>query len=68
MRPQSITRRELNQAVETFIQRGGLVVQLVPEKTRMSNRVGQRWGQYEEVLAATGAFVDGSSAPQSSRA
>jgi hypothetical protein len=59
MKAQAISRTELNRAVEAFIRRGGLVVRLVPEKTRMICRVGQKWGQYEEVLASAGTLVDG---------
>jgi hypothetical protein len=65
MKKQTICRVELDRAVDAFMRSGGLVVQLVPEKTRINRRVGQRWGQYEEVLATAGALVEDPAAGQS---
>ena len=58
MKAQSKTRSELRRAIETFFRDGGQVVSLAPEKIRPNHRIGQRWSQFEDVLANPGAISE----------
>ena len=58
MKTKTITHSELQRAIEAFVREGGRVVNLVPEKIRANRRVGQRWSQFEDVLANPGALSD----------
>ena len=64
MKTKPITRSELQRAIETFFRNGGRVVSLAPEKIRPNCRVGQRWSQFEDVLANPGALSGDSPSSQ----